>query len=438
MRRRPTTSASIKIYRSASKSAPVLPLYSHVSTYRSLKLELQLYSPSRKFHEDSRGPMAVFADRDQVSGKVILDSSCYPDGTLTISIEGALLYPSFDKSAEGVIEILKYAFLSLQTTIKVSNSAASSSMSSFRDAFTRRHPSLTGISLSASSFGRSHPFSFNLPQSVRPGEEMPSAFTSTKGSNNYQVIYNVIVHWQPSDSFELPSHLEVPFLLQPDVEFQCADASPTTPWLEMPLKSDRPLPFRAAITVPTSMAFSRSSYIPYFVVFTTTPRSPALAKEVATDATISVSLIRQVVVSKQSLLSPRPPLTSGDNPESLRSRKRLRQTCKPQSKLTIMLLRDKPIPEPPVQKSFFDVQTIHKDMCIGFPKRPRYLHDAQSHPTLKAIAALPDGLHKTRIQLNSDMLPSIDWAGISVKYYLDVSVLFGPDNLRARIPIRIF
>lgn len=100
------------------------------------------------------------------------------------------------------------------------------------------------------------------------------------------------------------------------------------------------------------------------------------------------------------------------------------------------------------------------DMCIGFPKRPRQQSNKQSHPSLETIATLPDGLHKARIQLNKDMLPCIDWAGVSVKvclfsvrspldganldfiicsqYYLDVSVLFGPDELRARIPIRIF
>jgi len=57
-------------------------------------------------------------------------------------------------------------------------------------------------------------------------------------------------------------------------------------------------------------------------------------------------------------------------------------------------------------------------MCIGFPKRPRIQCDNQRHPSLETVAALPDGLHKTRISLDKDMIPSIDWAGVSVKVFL--------------------
>lgn len=43
--------------------------------------------------------------------------------------------------------------------------------------------------------------------------------------------------------------LEVPILFYPDADFQSADASPQSPqsWLEMPLRSDRPIPFRCAV-----------------------------------------------------------------------------------------------------------------------------------------------------------------------------------------------
>jgi hypothetical protein len=45
--------------------------------------------------------------------------------------------------------------------------------------------------------------------------------------------------------------LEVPFILQPDTDFQCIDASGTTAdsWLEMPLRPDRPIPVRCAVSV---------------------------------------------------------------------------------------------------------------------------------------------------------------------------------------------
>ena len=52
----------------------------------SAKLELQLYSPSLKVSQDGQGPMAVFGDHDQVSGKVSLDTSCHHTGRLSISV----------------------------------------------------------------------------------------------------------------------------------------------------------------------------------------------------------------------------------------------------------------------------------------------------------------------------------------------------------------
>jgi hypothetical protein len=55
-------------------------------------MELQLYSPSVKLHQehtDDRGPLAVFGDHDQVGGKVILDPSCYHTGRLSISVRCA-------------------------------------------------------------------------------------------------------------------------------------------------------------------------------------------------------------------------------------------------------------------------------------------------------------------------------------------------------------
>ncbi|KAF8966571.1 hypothetical protein BDZ97DRAFT_1657490 [Flammula alnicola] len=460
MRRRAYTSATIDSRRPASKFVP-MSVYSHVSTYRSAKLELQLYSPSLKvYSEDGHGPMAVFSDHDQVGGKVSLDSSCYHSGRLSISIEGSFSYqppinsdePQSSYSTSPAPQ--KHVFLSSMITIAISNSEASSPRSAFRDAFIRKRRSISGISFMASSSERSHPFTFYLPQSARAGEEMPATFVSTKddsSSDYFEVAYKVIADWEPSDPLEIPSHLEVPFLVQPDADFQCIDASAATPnsWLEMPLRPDRPIPVRCAITLPTSVTFSRSSSIPYFVVFTTTPRSAETAKEIAADATISVSLIRQIIVTDQTSLPPSPPLTptseESDTAPPFRP-KLLRRVAKSQPRLslprrtsegtlTFTRDRDKPLPQLPVSKSFSDTRTIKNDMCIGFPKRPRQQCDNQSHPSLELVAALPDGLHKTRLPLNKDMLPCIDWGGVS--YYLDVSVLLGADDLRARIPIRI-
>lgn len=165
--------------------------------------------------------------------------------------------------------------------------------------------------------------------------------------------------------------------------------------------------------------------IPYFVVFTTNPRSLTLAKEIAADASISVSLIRQITVTEQTCLPPTPPITpSSDDPDSPTGRgKLLRKVAKnvhqrqrsARSDLSPDP-RDKPLPELPTQ-TFLETRTIRSDMCIGFQKRPRHQCDPGSHPSLDAQMSLPDGLYKAKIPLKSDMLPCIDWYGLSVKVW---------------------
>lgn len=181
------------------------------------------------------------------------------------------------------------------------------------------------------------------------------------------------------------------------------------------------------------MTFSRSSSIPYFVVFTTTPRSAEMAKEIAADASIHVSLVRETnVTERPAYLPPSPPLTpsseDSDSPLSLfaaprpkllrriaRSQPRLSRPRRTSESTINSITQEKPLPQVPPVRSFSDTKTIHCDMCIGFPKRPRQMTDNKSHPSLETIASLPDGLHKTRIPLNRDMVPGIDWGGISVK-----------------------
>ncbi|KAF9568301.1 hypothetical protein CPC08DRAFT_679979 [Agrocybe pediades] len=467
MRRRADTNSSTETSRSVAKFTPA-PIYSHVSTYRSARLELQLYSPSLKVHhEDRSGPIAVFSDHDQVTGKITLDSSCGPSGRLTLTVEGSFSYvpPKNLDEPNAIVEPQTHVFLTATNTISVSNWEGSSPKSVFRDAFLKRRPSVSSINLTPTTSLRCHSFSFSLPNNTRDGEELPTTYTLSKDKTSpdyFEVSYKVVVDWEPSDSTEVPSHLEVPFLLQPDTEFNCADASATVPesWLEMPLNADRPLPVRCAVTLPTSLSFSRPSSIPYFVVFSTTPRSTEMAKEVAADSSISVSLVRQISITDQATCLPTPPLTPTSEesepsfPSLPKGPRILRRIAKSQPRLSrirknsggtipapVAASREKPLPEIPValpMKAFSDMRPIKNDMSIGFPKRPRQVCDKEGgHPSLEIISALPDGLWKSKMPLRSDMLPSIEWAGISVKYFLDVSVLVGHEDLRARIPIRI-
>src|ERR1700722_7327424 len=130
--------------------------------------------------------------------------------------------------------------------------------------------------------------------------------------------------------------LDAPILFQPDTDFHSLNGISEEPdsWLEMPLKSDRPLPFQCAvrfcnplhyrsliskdqITLPNPMTIRRAGARPYFVIFTTTPRPPHLAREIASDATISISFLRQVAISEST-----PPSTPSSSPSSTCSSQR--------------------------------------------------------------------------------------------------------------------
>jgi hypothetical protein len=60
--------------------------------------------------------------------------------------------------------------------------------------------------------------------------------------------------------------------------------------------------------MPNPATFLRSASIPYFVVYTTTPKSILLSREIAADATIAVSLVRQVTIKQEH--SPRSRISS--------------------------------------------------------------------------------------------------------------------------------
>lgn len=438
--------------------------------------------------KDKKQLIPVFGEGDKVSGTVTLDSKASTSGHLVVSIEGAFFYE--DDSQPGgsrfAVEPRKHIFWSSSTTIQVSPSfdsflSLATPRTTLREGFTstiksiRRRPSGSSLNSGASvpppslkspmspGFNRTYSFSFDLPRSNRTGEEMPPTFVSvglptetpdSPGSKpvdadvarSFGVEYKISVAWEPTESFEYPSFVSAPIYYHPDTDFQSMDVSSSqdsSSWLEMPLRFDRPLPFRCAITLPTSVTFSRSSSIPYYVVFTTTPRNPVLSREIASDATISATLIRQISVTESSTFPPTPPRTPSDeSSEGNRGVQLLKRVVKPLSPRTsdeaLEEANNKALPPLPMHTVFKDSRMLHTSICIGFPKRPRQHAKTESnHPSLEAQSLLPDGLHKAKFNLNKDMLPSIDWSGMSVKYYIDLSVLVGPDNLRARIPIRV-
>lgn len=404
----------------------------------------------------------VFGDHDKVEGKVILDPNCSQNGRLTISIEGVFEYVSVkenldDESVQGP-QTSKHRHIFLSSSAIIPISPVPDPYSVVCDVFGVSQ--LASDSNLTSPASRSCEFSFEIPRGSRPGEEMPPTFCASMPSDNKrgglsfgekaEVSYRVTAVWEPSDTSETRGMLEVPILFHPDTDFQSMDGSNIAPelWLEMPLKPERCIPFHCAVTLPRPQTFSRRTSVPYFVVFTTNPRCAVLAREIAADATIAVSLVRKVTIKPQ--LPPTSPDTTQlsddpDSPSGPPRTKLLKRAARTVATAVVRVpktpeepfsaaVRYKPLPDLP-QVSFSETHTIKTQVSVGFPKRPRHPNDSGGS---ECQAYLPDGLYKGKFRLSKDIIPGVDWPGVSVKYYLDVTVLFRQDALRACVPIRVF
>ncbi|KAI0763438.1 hypothetical protein BD413DRAFT_208395 [Trametes elegans] len=451
-------------------SQPPEPEYPHTSVFRSALLEVHVRSPSVKVvrgkGNDNAQSLPVFGDHDKVTGKVLLDVGlCAVPGRLTIALQGTFVYMSPNAGqSESYVELARperhrHVFFSSSETRPTGELDSPRSTNSLRDAFAasvryrrERRPSQTSIKGAFRPF----PYSFVIPRSEHSGQELPPTFSSVAVGESgprgrasverAEVSYSVVATWEASDGSDR-ALVEAPILYQPEPDFHSADGTQQDSWLEIPLKSDRSLPVVCAVTLPHPANFSRAGSIPYFVVFTTIPRSSTLAREIAADATISVSLQREVRVDATTPLyaTPSPtstPSTSSDESEfpPVASRRLLKRVVR-SAPSSITKARhppkDKPLPQLP-SPGVFDSRALHVDVSVGFPKRPRYRCEPnQKHPPLESHTALPDGLYKGKIQLDKHMLPAFDWAGLRVKYYLEVSVIFGQDQMRARVPLRI-
>ncbi|KAJ6603186.1 hypothetical protein DFH09DRAFT_899325 [Mycena vulgaris] len=288
---------------------------------------------------------------------------------------------------------------------------------------------------------RAFPFAFELARSKQLGNILPPTFYPSESTRTpFKIAYQVTATWEPLKLTGKSSLVTIPIVIRPDPDFQSLDGvtEGRISWLEMPLKSHRPIPFQCAITLPTSLTFARTSSMPFFVVFTTVPRSKTLAREIATDATISISVLRQMTITEDSAVistTPETLLSGSSEARSLRFKTKVLKRIKlnsslwsPQSSMTIDPPQ-KPLPSLPAHY-FSDARIVYNGMCICFPKRPRHqLNEQKEYPTLDTHRALPDGLHKGTIILNRNMLTSIDWGGVSLKYFLEVTVLLGQDEL---------
>jgi hypothetical protein len=142
----------------------------------------------------------------------------------------------------------------------------------------------------------------------------------------------------------------------------------------------------------------------------------------ATDSTIHVVLTRQILLNEPQgmvMLTPPPSPSSSDDSRLNLFTRVAKATPRPGLlKRRPEEVYDKPLPSIPHagKLCYSDCKTIQSQVFIGFPKRPRRkASEGRKHPTLEEQKSLPDGLMKSQINLDMDMLPSVDWVGVSVK-----------------------
>ncbi|TDL22765.1 hypothetical protein BD410DRAFT_788078 [Rickenella mellea] len=529
------------------------PLHTHVSTFKSPEIQININSSSvrnlRRADQASTS-LPVFGDHDHITGSVTLDpQNCAADsGRLTISIEGSFEYispMSATKRGHSQITPGKHRHIFYRDSAVIPLYTASEPVSApapprsgFRSAFAaslrratsvetlsklasppelRSHSSPTSPSPSPKTFN----FDFELPRPEKPGEELPSTFSASnvvsggvRGrvySENASVNYCVHALWEAFDGSGTQAKLEAPILFQPDTDFQSLDGFSIAPdsWSETALSKVDNLPIECAVTIPNPATFPRSSSMPYFVVFTTKPRSRTLAAEFMSDATIAVSLVRRVAFprpSPQQLLPsiqtqnlpmtpapgsptepssanvtqassvPSSPVHARDANGRDRGRSRLLKRVvrsAPPILSSFLVNRtdadvsdphaglwtnEKPLPTvpvPPLQLGFpapaayagsefatmslSDSRTLHTDISVGFPKRPKgRTHSPNSHPSLESFKSLPDGLYKGSIPLQKGWFPTLQWHGLTIEYFIQVSVIFDSNEFRTRVPVRIY
>ncbi|KAH9833259.1 uncharacterized protein C8Q71DRAFT_798337 [Rhodofomes roseus] len=497
---------------SQSSGAPRSPLLASAPlTPRrgSSQMELHVWSQSVKMtrppgHEIPRS-LPVFDTHSKISGTVLLDSGLAANpGRLAISMEGTFVYispPSTANKVSGKVPpsgMHRHVFVmsSMVVPVEQPQLARQRSNSSLRDAITAtvspRKPKRQPSQSSANGVLRPYPFTLEIPPPAQLSEELPPTFSAVveglvgpRGRTyveRSEIAYKLVATWEgdpTSAGADLKTSVEAPIIFEPDRDFESLDGrtGDKDAWLEVVLHPERPLPFTCAVAIPETPAFSRSSTMPYYVVFTTAPRSPTLAREIVLDATITVALVRQVNIEMPpgSPASPYPSSPSLSSPaltnasstslssssdettsyilaHKTRLLKRLVNSAPPRLPRRGLKLPNFPMPGhhrrrtpsevivTPVEEpeGYSDERTLYTDVYAGFPKRPKLRTEpGQKHPSLNATALLPDGLYKAKMQLHPQMIPSIGWADLNVRYYLDVSVVFGQDESRARIPIRI-
>lgn len=183
------------------------------------------------------------------------------------------------------------------------------------------------------------------------------------------------------------------------------------------------------MTLPDPARFARNGFIPFYVVFSASPLFTHLAREIAIDSIISISVVREVTISDAPSLPPTPPRTpsptrNDHDATSLasplhksRSRRVLRRLTQSaplnaQSNKSTTDLSNTTTSKGARRRlePSFETRSIYSDIRTGFPKRARRRDDLA-----RDARRLPDGLYKSHVLLSDDILPSVSWAGTSIR-----------------------
>ncbi|KAH8113946.1 hypothetical protein DFH11DRAFT_1509678 [Phellopilus nigrolimitatus] len=458
---------------------------SNSALLRTNELTLTIKSPSVRVLRRPDGKdisLPVFGDHDHVKGIVALDpQNCAAEcGRLTITIEGIFEYVSpmsATKAGPAQITPGKHRHVFYQDSVVIPLSTASSSEPSKRPRLRSAMNTIRRMSDTLHSSPPGSPkmfnFGFELPKALNASDELPSSFSSSnvvssgvRGrvySENADVRYKIRTLWEALDGSGSQAQLETPVLFQSDTDFLSFDGLNSESWSEVPLGSISKMPVDCAVTIPDPTTFSRKSSIPYFVVFTTKPRSRVLAAEIMADATIAVSLVRRVGFDKPdrnlpttisrhgpdsqqtrsaSSFSPISPLVNGQRARLL---KRVAKSAPPILSAFRFSRADpdqdrdgeSSPSEPPTRLT--DSRTLHTDVSVGFPKRPKGREPQPgSHPSLETVGALPDGLYKGQIPLQRDWFPSVKWKTLSIEYFLHISVIYDNAEFKGQVPLRLY
>ncbi|EJD40190.1 hypothetical protein AURDEDRAFT_187120 [Auricularia subglabra TFB-10046 SS5] len=478
-------------------------VYAYASTFHSRDRNFSITIRSPGARQEHTGPyhaqqVPIFGLRDTIGGSV--DLRVPPGvGTLVITMEGTLHYssPSFSRKFQTQVAnplrhkhvFLSSSFVFLPGSSEYSTTNTSVTGHSYGSQQQKQNSSggiggaikraLSGRKRKVSfakvpeqhQAGYQMPttqhivrsFSFQIP--ARVNQEIPPSFYASVLSEgdgirerasveSAEVEYKVTAVWESTTGRR--NVVEAPFLFLPDPSY----AAPRRPlqWSETPLIATRPVPFKCALCLPHPRTFTRESAITYSVTFATDPPSRSLARDIAAEATITVSFARQLLFDPSRGIrtsystaptSSAATATSATTESSARSGsswfglKRTATTPSARSEANgAPRMLEKPLPAPPPEATTSEAKVLKSTVAHGFTRqRSKGSKHAKESSGGSAsgpgILFQPDGIYKGKMDLSSEALPTITYGGANVKYVMTASVRFGSDELRVVADIKL-